>query len=198
MIQDFAMNEDELENLIQIAASFRPVRGGWTGSTKHIRERDAARTVLEGLGHNVKDLHSPENDPPDCVAIVDGQLSAIEVTELVDRRSLEKALKARRATEWWPGIYDGTQFEWTRESFLAFLATIIAKKDAKARLEGFSRYFLVIVTDETFLWAARVSEFLKSASFPVKNFTDVMLGLGYHRAPNGGSYPCYRLTRTGI
>jgi len=55
----------------------------WYWRNKPQMEVGAARDVLTCASVSFSNLKARENDPPDCEAIIDGQLAGIEVTELV-------------------------------------------------------------------------------------------------------------------
>ena len=60
----------------------------------------------------------------------------------------------------------------------------------------YSRYVLVIHTDEDALDRETVGRFLQGSVFHTKYITDALLGLSYHPSvePNGGCCPVFRLT----
>lgn len=178
-----------------IAANTRAWNSYWYWRDKQIRERGAARSILQSAGMPIEKLISrPEgNDPPDCEALVDGLWSGIEVTELIDRKTLERALravKARAAGE--EPTRPETWHIWQQDSFIATLQDQIARKD-KAKPKGgpYERYILVVHTDETFLDAQSVAWYLTQATFRASMITDVILGLSYH--PSCGHCPTFAL-----
>ncbi len=70
----------------------------WHSKDKQEKETAAAKEVLTAAGHEVRELCSrPQGqDPPDCEAIVDGQRCGIEVSELLDRPTLEATIETSR------------------------------------------------------------------------------------------------------
>ena len=86
--------DDDFKQLV--LANTREWNGFWFWRDKPVGERGAARDILEAAKVQVTDLRSLDQDPPDCEANLDGQFSAIEVTELVHRPTLERSIKAVR------------------------------------------------------------------------------------------------------
>ena len=144
-------------------------------------------------GIKVGELVSRRDNPPDCEGMLDRQWSAVEVTELVHRKRLERSLKAikervaGRETEK-PEAY----FVWDRANLFRAIQELIEAKDA-VRYKGgpYERYVLVIHTDEFFLYSATVRRFLKGATFRAHLITDVIVGLSYE--PVLGGCPVFRL-----
>jgi hypothetical protein len=104
----------------------------------------------------------PRNDPPDCEAIsLTGQRIGIEITELVDPDSAEKARAGKRyaARNW-------------NDDLIPELDAIIRRKDAPSNLKGgpYSEYVLLIHTDEA-LEFAYVQLILADHVFPQTRLT---------------------------
>ena len=59
----------------------------WYWREKAVQERVNAAKILEAAGVQIVELVSRDEreQPPDCEAMLDGQFSGIEVTELVHR-----------------------------------------------------------------------------------------------------------------
>ena len=114
---------------------------------------------------------------------MDDQLCGIEVTELVHERALR--LSKRKGEE--------LHFAWERNDFEKELRQRIARKDKPpAVLEiSYERYFLVIVTDEMFLDASTVEEFLNELVFETKFITDILFAISYD--PSVGKCPVFKL-----
>jgi hypothetical protein len=167
----------------------------WTWPDKPIGEHGVASEILHAAGCHVEKLNprNPNEDPPDCEGIVDGIWSGVEVTELVHQKTLERSLKATKQRDAGreperPEAY----FVWDRVDLLAALQRLLDDKD-RPKLKGgpYSRYILVIHTDEFFLDRDNVGRFLQGAAFRANFITDAFLGLSYHPASNG--YPVFRL-----
>ncbi|MDO8401691.1 MAG: hypothetical protein Q7T45_28170 [Bradyrhizobium sp.] len=137
-------------------------------------------------------------DPPDCEAMVDGQWSGIEITELVDQKTLERSLKAlkQRAIGKEPERPEG-YFVWGAVDLISRLQEHIDLKD-NARLKGgpYERYILLIHSDEMFLDRESVSRFLTGATFRARMISDAFLGLSYHPGDENfpGRCPVFRLS----
>ncbi|HEV2559794.1 MAG TPA: hypothetical protein VGU45_14310 [Microvirga sp.] len=195
--------DDEAESSHPLHEVFRknsrPWQGFWWWRDRAVMERNAVRTVLMGAGIEVSELRSRTDDPPDCEAMIDGRRCGIEVTELLHRPALERSIRAVRARE------EGREpdpnareayFTWEREDVLEALQGLIDRKDqAETKGGPYSRYILVIVTDEFVLDQHTVAQFLDGATFNATYITDVLFGLSYHPSsePGGGSYPVFTL-----
>jgi hypothetical protein len=188
------VKDDEADPRSLIEANARPWDSYWYWRDKPIAERGAAGEILRSARVQVGNLISrpPNEDPPDCEGTLDGEKSAIEVTELVHRPALERSIKAanQRAVGLEPNCPE-VYFEWDRETLIAAIQERIEIKDA-AKLRGgpYERYVLVIHTDEFFPHRNAVSQFLEGAKFRAQRITDVFLGL----SPEPGcGVPTFRL-----
>lgn len=83
-------------------------------------------------------------------------------------------------------------FVWDRADLLGALQARIDDKD-RAKLKGgpYERYILVVYTDEMFLSAPQVEQWLTGATFRANRITDVLLGLSYDPAQK--SCPVFKL-----
>jgi hypothetical protein len=176
-------DEDDFnEALIEAIDQMRPFQG--VRSTKReyrdLEELDDATRVLEAAGIAFGELrhNDPQRDPPDCEAIIDGQLCGIEVTEFVHQRKLGKSIKAIKS-----GSGKVEYHEWTRDEFLQQLRETIRTKDNPTELKGGPynhRYFLIIWTGEMYLEKETLEAFLEGEIFPCSLITDAYIGLDYH------------------
>jgi hypothetical protein len=125
-------------------------------------------------------------DPPDCEATLDGRVSGVEVTDLIDQSTLERNLREPESPEY---------FYWDKATFLAALQERIDAKDHAWKGGPYERRALVIHTDEYDLNCDIVSRFLAEARFRATLITHAFLGLSYHGStePRGGCYPVFRL-----
>jgi hypothetical protein len=178
-----------------IKANVRGWNSYWFWRDKPVGERGAARDILMAAGIAFEGLVSRANgqDPPDCEAIVDGRLAGIEVTELVHQKTLERSLKAQKErAEGREPQKPEAYFVWDRAELLRALQDRISAKDRVEPKGGpYSRYILVIHTDETFLEAAKVEQWLIGVTFPTNRITDVLLGLSYD--PGQRRCPVFKL-----
>jgi hypothetical protein len=188
-------NEKEATLAGVIEANARPWNGYWAWKDKPVGEHGAAHEILTGAGIPFEGLVSRDQgqDPPDCEAKIDGQRVGIEITELVHQRTMERSLRAQRErARGQEPEKEEVYFVWDRAKLLQHLQDRIDAKDrAEPKGGPYSRYFLVIHTDEMFLDAAQVDEWLTGATFRANRITDALLGLSYHPAHNGS--PVFRL-----
>jgi hypothetical protein len=178
-----------------IEANTRPWNGYWSWRDKPIAERGAAQEILAAVGITFDGLVSrPEGqDPPDCEAIVEGQLAGIEVTELVHEGTLKRSLKVQKERKLGGEPRKGeAYFVWERADLILALQTRISAKDqAKLKAGPYRRYILVIHTDEMFLDATKVKEWLADATFTANRISNVVLGLAYE--PESKCCPVFNL-----
>jgi hypothetical protein len=184
------MNDDEnFEQLV--LANKREWNSFWFWRDKPVGERGIARDVLEGAGVQVDGLRSLDPDPPDCEAILDGQFSGIEITELVHRATLERSIKAvRQRSRGEDPQKPEAYFVWQRDDLIEALQTLLVVKNSAKLSRSYERYVLVIHTDECFLDSVNVERFLSGASFNTSFITHAFLGLPYEPAKG---YPVFPL-----
>lgn len=138
------------------------------------------------LFSNLKRRGRP-NDPPDCEARDNkGRRIAIEVTELVDGKTIQN-YKAGHVYEW---------ADWDKELFLSSLESLLYRKDSSypklkdPPYEG--GYFVVIFTDEPLLNHSTVESYLAGYKFKKpKYLTKAFLLLSYD--PSVKKCPYYEL-----
>jgi hypothetical protein len=184
MRDELGDEERTLEEAIE--ANTRPWNGYWSWKDKPVGEHGAAREILTGAGIAFQDLVSrPEGqDPPDCEAMVDGHPAGIEVTELVHEQTLKRAMRARneRAQGRVPKRSEA-YYVWDQAALIGALQSRIDVKDrAEPKGGPYGRYILVIHTDEMFLEARKVTEWLAGNTFRANLITDVLFGLSYDPA----------------
>jgi hypothetical protein len=124
------------------------------------------------------------NDPPDCEAVsVDGERIGIEITELVDGRSIEAA-RLDKPYDWkdWKG------------ALVPELQKLVHRKDKPGGVNGgpYSQYVLLIFSDEPWLERDHVERSRKEHSFDTAALiTRAFLLLSYD--PFLRRYPYYEL-----
>src|SRR2546422_11570731 len=96
-------DEDETEGKeVSLAEIIKANQRGYNDyfawKDKQTAEWGAANEILTAAGIAFEGLVSrPEGqDPPDCEALVDGELVGIEVTELVHQRAMERSLREQK------------------------------------------------------------------------------------------------------
>jgi hypothetical protein len=185
------MNDDDDDDLGRsIFANTREWNSFWFWRDKPVGERGAARDILEAAKVLVTDLKSLDQDPPDCEAMLDGQLSGIEVTELVHRPTLERSIKAvrQRARGEEPQKTEAF-FNRDRDHLIEALQKILDAKNAAKPKPSYEQYVLVIHTDE-YLEGDAVERFLQDAKSNTSLINRAFLGLSYHP---GKGYPVFEL-----
>jgi hypothetical protein len=144
-----------------------------------------AESVLRDAGYEVRDLRcvSQPAEHPDLEATIDGEFSAIEVTELVHKETLEKSIHG-----------DFCYFVWDRSSLIEALQETISKKDRVSVSLRYKRFILIIATDEFTLNETDVDKFIRGHKFCARSLTNVYFGLSYHPDVNGeGRCPVFDL-----
>lgn len=133
-------------------------------------------------------LPPPSGDPPDCIVFDrSGRPVAVEVTEFVSRKAIEKNLKIKRDPRktWQDHVYR----DWRPNEVVTKINDIIRNKDGKIFKGGpYTKKILVIHTDEEIFSSRRFeyAEFLQKQSFgPVKQIDEVYFLFPYV----GRAYP---------
>ena len=134
-------------------------------------------------------LPPPSGDPPDCIVFDrSGRPVAVEVTEFVSRKAIEKNLKIKRDPQ--KTQQDSIYRDWSLNEVVEKLNDIIRNKDGKTFKGGpYAKTILVIHTDEFRLLIDREGVYerdLPSQSFgPVKQIDEAHLLFSYE--PGVGS-----------
>jgi hypothetical protein len=161
----------------------------WDWPNKPVKERVVARQILLDAKFEVTKFGSRRDDPPDCEGLLDGQWSAVELTQLMHEKARAQSMKAIKQQPEQPEKY----YSWDRDEVLRAIQELIRAKDAKRYKGGpYQRFVLVIYTDEFVLKGATMQQFLDGTTFRTRVFTDVVVGLSYE--PVSGSYPTFRLS----
>ncbi|MCO4094417.1 MAG: hypothetical protein HEQ37_11785 [Acidovorax sp.] len=164
---------------------------GW-GIDRDLEElgpvQELAKALLASDGERLLalKLRGRGNDPPDIEAVnALGERVAVEVTELVDGDAIQAHKRGDRYA----------YAEWTRESFLGKLQTLLSGKAARlpklkdAPYPG--GYVIVVFTDEPMLDPDTVSSFLAGAVFKDLGRCRAYLLLSYW--PKTEAYPFFSL-----
>jgi hypothetical protein len=134
---------------------------------------------IVGVSH-----HGPGEDPPDCRLITEvGKAWGLEITELVNRKAIEKTRLGR-------SVYA----EWSDAALISDLSGSISRKDDPAKVKGgpYDRYILLIHTDEDGLLADRLQNVVGNRSFDTRMIDDVYVLISYD--PKAGRQPLLHLT----
>ncbi len=130
-------------------------------------------------------------DPPDCMVFDrDGNQIAVEVTEFVSRKAIEKNWKIKRDSQktWQDSIYR----RWEPNEVITEINNIIQNKDGKTFKGGpYAKKILLIFTDEDTLVSRRFeyAKGLPELSFgPVKQIDEAYLLFSYV----GRAHPHYQ------
>jgi hypothetical protein len=150
----------------------------WDWPNKPVKERVVARQILLDAKFEVAAFGSRQDDPPDCEGLLDGQWSAVEVTQLMHVKARAQSMKAIKQQPEQPERY----YLWDRDDALRAIQELIEVKDAKRYQGGpYQRFVLVIYTDEFVLSDATMHQLLDGATLRTRVFTDVVVGLSYER-----------------
>jgi hypothetical protein len=131
-------------------------------------------------------------DPPDCEAIDSaGNRVAIEITELVHQKSVERIAMQRKQNRSTEGV---AAFEWNKQGLVSALQQRLEAKDYRNRLKDgpYDSYIVVIYTAEHGLTEAAVRPWLITHRFIAPRSIDrAYFSLDYEP---GVGYPLIGLT----
>ena len=173
----------------------RPYASFFEGPDKQIKEQGVVQTLLKAMESKGEEKYfgparpPSSGDPPDCVVSDrDGKPVAVEVTEFVSKKAIEKNLKIERDPKktWQDSIYR----HWEPTEVITEINDIIQNKDGKTFKGGpYEKKILLIFTDEETLVSRRFeyARLLPEQSFgSVKQIDEVYLLF----SPVGRAYPC--------
>ena len=178
------------ERLIEIAGRSRRYASFFYYPKKEIAELGIVQTLLEAIGRDceIREMRIFSEDPPDVIVVdkEDNKLG-FEITELVDRNTLEQVAKGVLAVK-----------TWDSEEVIRRVGEIIKKKDLKGfRGEPYARRALVIFTDEPDLAPTSHMQPLKESTFPATRHFDEAYFL-FSFDPIVECYPFVRLRLSGM
>jgi hypothetical protein len=128
-----------------------------------VKERVVARQILLDAKFEVTKFGSRRDDPPDCEGLLDGQGSAVELTQLMHEKARAQSMKAIKQQPEQPEWY----YLWDRDDVLRAIQELIEVKDAKRYQGGpYQRFVLVIYTDEFVLRTPRCNNFWTEQHYP--------------------------------
>lgn len=138
-----------------------------TSDEKRIVERATAlewtASLQTVLGRRAEGVRNAPTDPPDLLVTVDGVPKTVELVELVDGKLLADLAANRKRGGAPPDIFDRTQ--WSRDRLLRDLNKRLDEKQEKYARNGHSFDFLLIHSDEPWLRASDVREWLDGTTF---------------------------------
>jgi hypothetical protein len=128
-------------------------------------DRDGGPRIV-GVKH-----HGSGEDPPDCKMITEaGEALGVEITELVNKKAIEQTRLGKC-------VYA----VWSDAALISDLLGMISRKDDPAKVKGgpYSRYALLIHTDEDDLSADRLQSVIRNQSFETRLIDDLYVLISY-------------------
>ena len=179
----------------------RPYASFFEGPDKQIKEQDVVQNLLKAMESRGEakyfgPVRPPSSgDPPDCVVFDrDGNQIAVEVTEFVSGKAIEKNWKIKRDSQ--KTLQDFIYRDWRPNEVIKEINCIIQKKDGKTFHGGpYAKKILVIFTDEYTLFSSRFeyAKLLPKRSFgPVKQIDEAYFLFSYAESDEG--YPYIKLS----
>ena len=148
--------------------------------------RDWAKEMNKrGWQINIATIQQNPETYPDCLAEMDGQKIGVEVTEMVDRNAMEE---------------QNPMPPWPLDKFHEHLNERVQEKDKRVRDSSLSKQFLLIVTDETYLNKATLSEYLRTIELQQPRYFDSIYVMSSYmpNPPAGqGCHPVFEVPLAG-
>jgi hypothetical protein len=198
------------EDVRQIAAAIsaaeekrRAYADFWSsGFDRPVGETEIARILtqfLKSQGLAVSELrHRGEgNDPPDCeLELESGELIGIEITELVNQKTVERHASAQKR-----GLPPDPSdvASWTPASLIGGISARLRAKDVpidKRKGGPFARYVVLISTDEPMIQLDMAWEILRCTPFRTVAIDEAYLLILYHPTDGFGfpeGYPIVKI-----
>jgi hypothetical protein len=145
--------------------------------------------VAQGEQHDIIEVKSNPDDPPDCVGVMkNGELVGFEATELVDQDTVDKNQQGGQVWK-----------NWTPNELLAKLKEIVRNKDSKIYHGGpYSNIILVIHTDEPLLHYSSCNNLLREQNFGAcRRISEVYLLYSVDPALNFCPFLSLKITKLG-
>jgi hypothetical protein len=152
---------NEIDYLLTIVRRIRRYASFWEWPNKAVKELGVVKDLLTSMNQagiiHYKNPRPVKDDWPDCtVEDEQGQLIAIEVTELVDEEAIQRSQRGQP-------VYG----RWEDRDILNAVHNILLKKDQKSCHGSlYASVTLVIHTDESELNARRLFPLIRSGRFP--------------------------------
>ena len=183
---------DATERALRKAARrIRPLDSYFDWPTKPTKELGVVRQIIESVGEPLtfRAVHpGVPNSTPDFIGErPDGTLVAIEVTELLDRKLMNKNVTAIKK-----GRPEKVRFRaWEGSDLIAAIDERLKAKDGKELKGGeFPQYVVVLHTDEKMLAHADAEGWLQDQTFAgMRQVTEAYVLFSY----DGKGYPYIRL-----
>lgn len=163
------MCEDPFKEIIRVGELDNWYLGLYRHTSRETKAMIERQIVMEWAGRmrdqrniQVSNVVSCESDPPDCSALMDGEVIGIEVVLFVDQNSVKRAIKGESP---YKGqlMLDGF---WDKDRFVSRLSEIIEKKvSALSKARKIADVLLIQVV-EHWLFASDVREWLLQHPFP--------------------------------
>ena len=143
-----------------------------------------SRFLFPGKDYSVS---SVVNDPPDALVHIGSRRYGIEVTEIVDRKAIERAAKRKR--QGLPIEYDWA--DWNADRLVNSLKDGISRKDQKLSKTShdYDELLLAFVTDETMIYPELVAAVIGSVRANPKHIDKAFVILSYHPAADSSLFP---------
>jgi hypothetical protein len=169
-----------------------------TADEKRIVERTTAsdwgRSLEAAFGLRVEAVRSSPDDPPDVVVTIDGEAKTVELVEFVDRKLVADLARSRKMGDPRPPTFDRAR--WSRDRLVLALNTLIDAKDRSYARRGFRFDYLLIHTDEPWLRAVDVRDWLAGSDFARRpSFANAHLLMDYDPT-EGETWPLFVLYET--
>jgi len=156
--------------------------GFYESVTKDSKEAGVADGWLNSYFRDswpVSEVTFPENDPPDCEChYADGTVVAVEITELVDRRTIKRSEKLERSKKLGRSKQhlEVDDYEWSAEALNRRLCEIVLTKEKKLKKRGSSLYarkILLIHSDESLVTVEAVQTVFNAGECTSDFFEDI-------------------------
>jgi hypothetical protein len=140
-------------------------------------ERDHGPLITSGVQHP----GGGENLPPDYqLTTHTGERWAIEITELVNQKAVERTKRGQDVVALWPD-----------DELIAKFRAIVSRKDKPKNVKGYDRYLLLVHVDESMLPAERLSAVLGAVTFETHLINEIYVLVSYD--PSTQRYPMLKL-----
>lgn len=185
---DERMPTDEDAEIFRLMREAVEKSRGYASIDKRQAELHAARVLsrflFAGKDYSVSGVI---NDPPDALVQLGEHRYGVEITEIVDRKAVERAAKRK-----WQGLpieYDWA--DWNVDRLSKSLSDGISAKDHKLSKASrdYDELLLAFVTDETMIYPELVASVVGSVCVPAQHIDRAFVILSYHPAVDLSVFP---------